>query len=39
MQSNNSLRELNTKLLTEIAKFRKKDTEISELRKKLLRFT
>src|ERR1051325_10380473 len=33
-----SLRELNAKLLTEIAKLRKESTEIPELREKLLRF-
>jgi hypothetical protein len=38
MQSNDSLRELNAKLLTEIAKLRKENTEIPELREKLLRF-
>ena len=38
MQSNDSLRELNAKLLTEIAKLRKVNTEIPELKEKLLRF-
>src|SRR4051794_32317208 len=38
MQSNDSLRELNAKLLIEIAKLRKENTEIPELREKLLRF-
>ncbi|CAG8556977.1 5413_t:CDS:2 [Paraglomus brasilianum] len=38
MQSNDSLRELNAKLLTEIAKLRKENTKIPELREKLLRF-
>ncbi|CAH1769273.1 3312_t:CDS:2, partial [Entrophospora sp. SA101] len=38
MQSTDSLRELNTKLLAEIAKLRKENTEIPELREKLLRF-
>ena len=38
MQSIDSLRELNAKLLAEIAKLRKENTEIPELREKLLRF-
>src|SRR5947199_5008833 len=38
MQSTNSLRELNAKLLAEIAKLRKENVEIPELREKLLRF-
>jgi len=33
-----SLRELNTKLLAEIAELRKENAEIPELREKLLRF-
>ena len=38
MQSTDSLRELNAKLLAEIAKLRKENAEIPELREKLLRF-
>src|SRR3954447_24588378 len=38
MQSIDSLRELNAKLLAEIAELRKENTEIPELREKLLRF-
>jgi len=38
MQSTDSLRELNAKLLAEIAKLRKENVEIPELREKLLRF-
>ncbi|CAB5208737.1 hypothetical protein RhiirA5_481253 [Rhizophagus irregularis] len=38
MQSNDSLKELNAKLLTEIAKLRKENAEIPELKEKLLRF-
>src|SRR5438045_64497 len=38
MQSTDSLRELNAMLLAEIAKLRKENTEIPELREKLLRF-
>ena len=38
MQSIDSLRELNSKLLAEIAELRKVNAEISELREKLLRF-
>ena len=38
MQSTDSLRELNAKLLAEIAKLRKENAEISELREKLLIF-
>ncbi|RIA85876.1 hypothetical protein C1645_830155 [Glomus cerebriforme] len=38
MQSIDSLRELNAKLLAEIVKFRKENTEIFELKKKSLRF-
>ncbi|RIA91180.1 hypothetical protein C1645_822423 [Glomus cerebriforme] len=38
MQSIDSLRELNSKLLAEIAELRKENTEISELREKLLKF-
>ena len=38
MQSIDSLRELNVKLLAEIAKLRKENAEIPELREKLLRF-
>ncbi|KAF0412229.1 hypothetical protein F8M41_007962 [Gigaspora margarita] len=37
-QSNDSLRELNAKLLAEICELRKKVAEIPELREKLLRF-
>src|SRR5579859_5602603 len=39
MQSTDSLRELNAKLLAEIAKLRKENAEIPELREKLLRFS
>src|SRR6266542_591920 len=38
MQSTDSLRELNAKLLTEIAELRKENAEIPELKEKLLRF-
>ena len=38
MQSTDSLRELNAKLLAEIAKLRKENAEIPGLREKLLRF-
>src|SRR5438045_3342578 len=38
MQSTDSLRELNAKLLTEIAELRKENAEIPELREKLLKF-
>ena len=38
MQSNDSLRELNAKLLAEIAELRKENAEIPGLREKLLRF-
>ncbi|PKB98155.1 hypothetical protein RhiirA5_431833 [Rhizophagus irregularis] len=38
MQSIDSLRELNSKLLAEIAELRKKSAEIPELREKLLKF-
>ena len=38
MQSIDSLRELNVKLLAEIAELRKENAEIPELREKLLRF-
>uniref|UniRef100_U9TWG0 Uncharacterized protein n=1 Tax=Rhizophagus irregularis (strain DAOM 181602 / DAOM 197198 / MUCL 43194) TaxID=747089 RepID=U9TWG0_RHIID len=38
MQSTDSLRELNAKLLAEIAELRKENAEISELREKLLKF-
>ena len=38
MQSIDSLRELNSKLLAEIAEFRKENAEIPELREKLLKF-
>jgi hypothetical protein len=38
MQSIDSLRELNAKLLAEIAKLRKENAEIPELREKLLIF-
>ncbi|RIA84444.1 hypothetical protein C1645_415335 [Glomus cerebriforme] len=38
MQSIDSLRELNAKLLTEIAELRKENAEIPELKEKLLRF-
>ena len=38
MQSIDSLRELNSKLLAEIAELRKENAEISELREKLLKF-
>src|SRR5256714_9668986 len=38
MQSTDSLRELNAKLLAEIAKIRKENAEIPELREKLLKF-
>ncbi|EXX67381.1 uncharacterized protein OCT59_004649 [Rhizophagus irregularis] len=38
MQSTDSLRELNAKLLVEIAKLRKENAEIPELKKKLLKF-
>ena len=38
MQSIDSLRELNSKLLAEIAELRKENAEILELREKLLRF-
>ena len=38
MQSIDSLRELNSKLLAEIAELRKENTEIPELREKLLKF-
>jgi cell shape-determining protein MreC len=38
MQSTDSLRELNAKLLAKIAKLRKENAEIPELREKLLRF-
>jgi hypothetical protein len=38
MQSTDSLRELNAKLLAEIAELRKENTEIPELREKLLKF-
>src|SRR5215213_8576869 len=38
MQSINSLRELNAKLLVEITGLRKENAEIPELREKLLRF-
>ncbi|CAB4399613.1 unnamed protein product [Rhizophagus irregularis] len=38
MQSIDSLRELNTKLLAKIAELRKKNAEIPELREKLLKF-
>ncbi|RIA88881.1 hypothetical protein C1645_739060 [Glomus cerebriforme] len=38
MQFTDSLRELNAKLLTEIAKLRKENAEIPELKEKLLRF-
>ena len=38
MQSIDSLRELNAKLLAEIAELRKENAEIPELREKLLRF-
>jgi hypothetical protein len=36
MQSINSLRELNAKLLTEIAKLRKENAKISELKRRML---
>ena len=38
MQSIDSLRELNSKLLAEIAELRKENVEIPELREKLLKF-
>src|SRR5438105_6291214 len=38
MQSIDSLRELNSKLLAEIAELRKENAEIPELREKLLKF-
>ena len=38
MQSIDSLRELNSKLLVEIAELRKENAEIPELREKLLKF-
>ena len=38
MQSTDSLRELNAKLLAEIAELRKENAEIPELREKLLKF-
>ena len=38
MQSIDSLRELNAKLLAEIAELRKENAEIPELREKLLKF-
>src|SRR5947208_1810308 len=38
MQSIDSLRELNTKLLAEVAELRKENAEIPELREKLLKF-
>ena len=38
MQSINSLRELNSKLLAEIAELRKENAEIPELREKFLKF-
>ncbi|GES82892.1 hypothetical protein GLOIN_2v1782198 [Rhizophagus clarus] len=38
MQSTDSLRELNAKFLAKIAKLRKENTEIPELREKLLKF-
>ena len=38
MQSIDSLRELNSKLLTEIAELRKENAEIPELKEKLLKF-
>ena len=38
MQSIDSLRELNAKLLAEITELRKENAEISELREKLLKF-
>src|SRR4051794_17238931 len=38
MQSTDSLRELNSKLLAEIAELRKENAEIPELREKLLKF-
>ena len=38
MQSIDSLRELNSKLLAEIAELRKENAEIPKLREKLLRF-
>src|SRR6266496_5143800 len=38
MQSTDSLRELNAKLLVEITELRKENAEIPELREKLLKF-